>query len=595
MIENQGAITRINGPVIFANGLKNVQMHEMVLVGNEKLIGEVIELEKELKHIQVYEDTSGMKIGEPVIGTGSPLQVELGPGLIGNIFDGVQRPLELIAENYGIYISKGAHLDILNRQKKWHFNPNVNIGDYVKGGDIIGTVDETEIFKHKILVPPDIEGKVQEIYSEGNYTINEEITTLLSPNNNSIKLSMVQYWPVRRPRPYLKRLFSEELFITGQRIIDTFFPLTLGGTAIIPGGFGTGKTITLQQIAKWSYVDLIIYIGCGERGNEMAEVLKDFPNLIDPYSQKPLMQRTILIVNTSNMTVSAREASIYTGLTIAEYIRDMGYNVALMADSISRWAEALREISGRLNEIPAERGYPSYLPSRIAEFFERAGRVKVLRMKDGESNVGSVSVMGAVSPPAADFSDPVVQNAKRIVDVFWALDKDLAFQRHFPAINWMQSYSEYVEAVKNWWITNVDIKWEQYRNKAMDLLQKDDELRRMVKLIGTDALSDNQKLILRVVDLIKEGFLNQNAFDKIDTFTTPEKQFKMLKLIIDFFELSSDIIQERIPIYLLDNLPLIPKLNRMKSKIPNDALIEFDKLENEMVRDLKEIKEMGAV
>ncbi|MHA1383972.1 MAG: V-type ATP synthase subunit A [Candidatus Helarchaeota archaeon] len=589
MSDNVGKITWISGPVIIAKGLKNARMHEMVLIGHEELIGEILELERDVAHIQVYEETSGIKIGEPIIGTGSPLQVELGPGLMGNIFDGIQRPLVELANKYGIFIKKGAKADRLSRKKEWHFIPTVSVGEHVETGDIIGTVKETEVFTHKILVPYEIKGEVQEIVPEGKYNINEEIITLLLPNKKTKKLTMKQYWPVRRPRPFRKRLFTEELYITGQRIIDTFFPLVLGGTATIPGGFGTGKTITLQQIAKWSYVDVIIYIGCGERGNEMAEVLKDFPNLTDPYSQKPLMNRTILIVNTSNMPVSAREASIYTGISIAEYIRDMGYNVALMADSISRWAEALREISGRLNEIPAERGYPSYLPSRLAEFFERAGKVELLGSKNKEVRIGSVSVMGAVSPPAADFSDPVVQNAKRVVDVFWALDKDLAFQRHFPAINWTQSYSEYIEVVKDWWITNIDTAWEKYRNEAMELLKKDDELRRMVKLIGPDALSDSQKLILHIVDLIKEGFLNQNAFDKIDTFTTPEKQFEMLKLIIDFYHLSLDVIKKRIPIYLLLELPIIPKLFRIKSTIPNNALNEFDKYHKEVEKEISDL------
>ncbi|MHA1378296.1 MAG: V-type ATP synthase subunit A [Candidatus Helarchaeota archaeon] len=589
MSENLGTITWISGPVIIAKGLKNAKMHEMVLIGNDGLIGEILELERDIAHIQVYEETSGIKIGESIIGTGNPLQVELGPGLMGNIFDGIQRPLEDLAEKYGIFIKKGAKADKLDRQKKWHFIPKVSTGDLIETGDIIGTVNENEVFVHRILVPFNIKGKVQEIIPEGKYNIDEEIVTLNLPNNETKKLTMKQYWPVRKPRPYRKRLFTEELFITGQRIIDTFFPLALGGAATIPGGFGTGKTITLQQIAKWSYVDVIIYIGCGERGNEMAEVLKDFPELTDPYSKKPLMYRTILIVNTSNMPVSAREASIYTGITIAEYIRDMGYNVALMADSISRWAEALREISGRLNEIPAERGYPSYLPSRLAEFFERAGRVEILGSKNKKEHVGSVSVMGAVSPPAADFSDPVVQNAKRVVDVFWALDKDLAFQRHFPAINWTQSYSEYSEVVKDWWITNVDTTWEKYRNEAMELLKKDDELRRMVKLIGPDALSDSQKLILHIVDLIKEGFLNQNAFDEIDTFTTPEKQFEMLKLIIEFYHLSSDVIKNRIPIYLLFDLPIIPKLFRMKSTIPNKELKEFNNYYNEVKKEINDL------
>ncbi|NHI90972.1 MAG: V-type ATP synthase subunit A [Candidatus Lokiarchaeota archaeon] len=584
-------INWISGAVVKATGseIKNARMHEIVKVGEAKLIGEVIKLDGEVAHIQIFEESTGLTPGEPVELTGAPLSIELGPGILGGIFDGIQRPLTLLKKISGIFIKRGVTVEQLSRDIKWNFEPIIKKGEIVRGGQIIGNVIEKEYFKHYIMVPPEIYGKIENIVPEGKYTITEPIATL-SNKNLKYELFLVQKWPARKPRPYNSRLKSEDLFISGQRAIDTFFPIAEGGTAAIPGGFGSGKTVTLQTLAKWSQVDLIVYIGCGERGNEMAEVLEEFPEIIDPQTNRSLMERMVLVANTSNMPVAARESSIYTGITIAEYFRDMGYSVALMADSTSRWAEALREISGYLEEIPAERGYPPYLASNLAEFFERGGKVHNI----GNNKTGSVTIMGAVSPPSSDFSDPVVQIVKNLVDVFWALDKDLAYARHYPAINWNISYSDHLNTVINWYQENISMDWLEYRAKALDILRQDEELKRMVKLIGPDALPDKLRLVLKMIEILKEGFLNQNAYDIIDTFSTPNKQFKMLKIMIDFYEKCSDLVDKKVPIYRFLNLPVISEMMKMKSNVPNDELELLDLLAKRFEKELSEI-ERGIV
>ena len=562
-------------------------MHEMVTVGKERLRGEIIRIEEDAAIIQVYENTSGLKPGEEVLGTGKPLSVELGPGLIGNIYDGCQRPLTVLREKTGIFIKRGIETPALSRDKKWRFTPKMKVNDMVHGGDVLGTVAESEIIEHKILVPPNIQGRISEIADEDEYTVEDVIATVKTNSGTEI-LKMFHTWPVRRPRPYKRRLLPEIPLITGQRVIDTFFPLAKGGSASIPGGFGTGKTITQQQLAKWSDADVIIYVGCGERGNEMVDILTSFPELNDPKSGKPLMERTILIANTSNMPVSAREASIYTGVTIGEYYRDMGYHVALMADSTSRWAEALREISGRLEEMPAEEGFPSYLPTRLGEFYERAGVVETL---GSEEKIGSLSIIGAVSPPGGDFSEPVTTHTKRFTRVFWALDKELADSRHYPAINWILSYSEYAEGISEWWSKNVDKEWQRYRNEAMKILQREDELKEIVKLVGPEALPDSQRLILEAARMLRIAFLQQNALDPIDTYSTPMKQFKMLKIIIDFYDDARKIIEKGVPIFKVTQLPIIREIMRMKSEIPNDKIQLLDEYYLRVKESLSKLEE----
>lgn len=496
MSENlqKGRIIRISGPVIEADGMRGTKMYDVVRVGKENLIGEIIRLNKDKAIVQVYEDTNGLKPGEEVVSTNTPLSVELGPGLLTNIYDGIQRPLPAIKDKTGNFIERGVDVPALDRKKKWHFKPTAKAGDKVNGCDVLGEVKETSIVMHKILVPPNINGKLLSIVKEGDYTIEDDIA-MVSTDNGDMKLQMLQRWPVRKPRPVAKKYDPTLPLITGQRVIDTFFPIAKGGTAAIPGGFGTGKTVVLHVLAKWSDAEVVVYVGCGERGNEMTDVLREFPELVDPKSGEPLMNRTVLIANTSNMPVAARDASVYTGITIAEYYRDMGYDVALMADSTSRLAEAMREISGRLEEMPGEEGYPAYLASRLAEFYERSGRVKLLGSKDRE---GSVSVMGAVSPPGGDFSEPVAQNTLRIVKVFWALDANLADRRHFPSINWLKSYSLYLDKVQFWWKKEIGEDWLKLRNKAMALLQKESELQEIVKLVGPDALPQKKKQYLKV-------------------------------------------------------------------------------------------------
>ena len=559
-------------------------MHEMVAVGKERLRGEIIRIERDTAIIQVYENTSGLKPGEEVIGTGRPLSVELGPGLIGNIYDGIQRPLTIIKRQTGIFIRRGVEASALPRNRRWHFIPRMKVGDKVFGGETLGVVAESSLIEHKILVPPNVQGRIADIAEEDEYTIEESIATV-KMNGETRTLKMFHTWPVRRPRPYGRRIPPETPLITGQRVIDTFFPIAKGGSAAIPGGFGTGKTITQQQLAKWSDADVVIYVGCGERGNEIVDILSTFPELKDPKSGKPLMERTIIIANTSNMPVAAREASIYTGVTIGEYYRDMGYHVALMADSTSRWAEALREISGRLEEMPAEEGFPSYLPTRLGEFYERAGAVETL---GGE--VGSLSIIGAVSPPGGDFSEPVTTHTKRFIRVFWALDKELADARHYPAINWILSYSEYVDEISEWWSKNVDKEWRRYRNEAMRILQREDELKEIVKLVGPEALPDSQRLILEAARMLRVGFLQQNALDPIDTYSTPLKQFKMLKIIIDFYEGAKKIIERGVPIFRVLQLPAVAEIMRMKSEIPNDKIHLLDEIELRVKSSLAELE-----
>lgn len=567
----QGKIAKISGPAVIARGMTGAKMYDLVKVGHPGLIGEIIRLDRDTAFIQVYEDTSGLYIDEPVISTEKSLSVELGPGLLGGVFDGIQRPLSAIEAKSGSFIQRGITVDSLNRKKKWPFTPRVKKGEKVKAGQILGIVPEGKI-EHRILVPAGISGIVERV-SEGNFTLEEVVVKL----DNGKELSLMQKWPVRVGRPYLKKLDPDEPFITGQRIFDTLFPIALGGAAAVPGGFGTGKTVVEQMLAKYARADIIVYIGCGERGNEMADVLSEFPHLEDPQTGGPLMNRTVLIVNTSNMPVAAREASVYTGITIAEYYRDMGYAVALMADSTSRWAEALREISSRLEEMPGEEGYPTYLFTRLASFYERAGRVICLDVKE---RVGSVTVVGAVSPPGGDLSEPVSQSSMRIVGALWALDSTLAHRRHFPAINWNRSYSLYTEHLEGWYEKNAANDWNSLRGRLLELLQKDAELQEVVQLVGPDALQDSERLILEINKIIRENFLQQNAFSKIDAFCSLEKQHGLLTALLTFYDTTNTILQKGASIEEILNLPLREELARLRD-IP----------EKQFAQKLKEFRE----
>ena len=583
----ESRIVLIDGPVVKADNMYNAKMYEMVEVGYQRLTGEIIQLQEGEAYIQVYENTSGLKLDEPVTLMGMPLYVELGPGLIGNIFDGIQRPLEVYRAQTGDFIKRGIKIEPLDRKKEWYFTPTVEENIKVESGDIIGEIQETDLVIHKIMIPPGVFGTIQSIVAEGSYQIIDEIAQI-SNNSSLFSIKMLQTWPVRTPRPYFERHLPNEPLITGQRIIDLLFPIAKGGVAAIPGGFGSGKTVTLQQIAKWASANIVIYIGCGERGNEMTDILTSFPQLIDPSSKKPLLQRTILIANTSNMPVSAREASIYTGITIGEYFRDMGYDIAILADSTSRWAEALREISARLGEIPAEEGHPSYLPTRIAEFYERGGNVTVNGKPERR---GTISLMGAVSPPAGDFSEPVTQYTIRNIRVLWELDKKLADSRHYPAINWINSFSGYVSYISEWWDQKINANWADYRGQALKLLIRDNQLQQIVKLIGAESLPDDERLVLFTAQLIKEGLLRQNALDEVDTYTTPEKQYKMLEVIIDFYKKGLELVEKRIPIYKITSIPIIPQLMKMKISIKNeemDKFTEFRTLIEEQLRKLLE-------
>jgi V/A-type H+/Na+-transporting ATPase subunit A len=565
--EIKGKIVEINGPIVKAIGMDEAGMLDVVYVGQKQLVGEIIRLNEGMATIQVYEENSMMDIGEEVISYKRPLSVLLGPGIIEGIYDGIQRPLRDLAEQSGAFMYPGIKADPLSFKKKWKFVPTVKNGDEVKGGTKIGYVDETTLIRHFIMVPPDYKKtRIKDIVKEGEYTINDVVAHL----ENGVELRMCHYWAVRKARPYHERLQMDKPLITGQRVIDMFFPLAKGGTAAIPGGFGTGKTMTQHALAKWSDASIIVYIGCGERGNEMTDVLNEFPHLIDPRSNQPLMKRTILIANTSNMPVAAREVSIYTGVTIAEYFRDMGYDVAIMADSTSRWAEALRELSGRLEEMPAEEGFPSYLPTRLAEFYERAGLVKTLN-----DEPGSISIIGAVSPPGGDFSEPVTQHTKRFIRCFWALDRDLANSRHYPSISWLDSYSEYTEETQGFWM-EADSEIVNIRNEAMSLLKKEERLSQIVKLVGPDSLPDNQRLVLFVADMIKKGFLQQNAYDTVDMYSTIQKQAILLKVIMEFYKNAEKAIQMGAPLIKIRELGLGDEIIKLKSVIANDKLNEFD-------------------
>ncbi len=561
-----GKITWISGPVVRARGSRNVGMLELVEVGDERLVGEVIGLRGDSITVQVYEETAGMQPGAPIYGTGLPLSVELGPGLIQSIYDGVQRPLPLIEKAQGSFINRGTRFSPIDHEKEWKFTPRAKVKDEVRGGAVLGVVMETETFEHRVMVHPDDHGTLTWVAGPGQYNVTDTIAKI-KVGKEEKPITMLQRWPVRRARPFIRRLGANIPLITGQRVLDTFFPVAKGGAAGIPGPFGSGKTVTQHSIAKWADAHVIVYIGCGERGNEMTEVLQEFPHLTDPRSGRPLMERTVLIANTSNMPVAAREASIYTGITIAEYYRDMGYDVALMADSTSRWAEALREVSGRLEEMPAEEGYPAYLAGRLAEFYERAGNVETM---SGAS--GSVTVVGAVSPPGGDFSEPVTQHTKRFIRCFWALDKSLASARHFPAINWLDSYSEYLEDVAGWWQKEVGKDWLGMRNHAMELLSEEDRLSQIVKLVGPDALPDEQRMVLETSRLLREGILQQNALDTVDAYATVEKQITMLELVLYFHERGLNIIKRGAPISVIHDLPVVDTLIRMKSAVSNEDL-----------------------
>ena len=555
-----GKISKIAGPLVVATGMREANMFDVVRVSDSKLIGEIIEMHGDRASIQVYEETSGLGTGEPVESTGEPLSVELGPGLIEGIFDGIQRPLEKIRELVGNSLVRGVEVPALDREKKWHFVPKVKAGDKVVGGDILGTVQETEIVEHRIMVKPGVVGTVKSI-AEGDYTVTEQIGSIETANGEELPVTLMQKWPVRRGRPFEKKLAPNVPLVTGQRVVDTLFPIAKGGVAAIPGPFGSGKTVTQHQLAKWAEADIVVYIGCGERGNEMTDVLNEFPELIDPHTGKSLMERTVLIANTSDMPVAAREASIYTGITIAEYFRDMGYSVALMADSTSRWAEALREMSGRLEEMPGEEGYPAYLGSRLAQFYERAGRVVSLG-SDGRE--GALSVIGAVSPPGGDISEPVSQATLRIVKVFWGLDSALAYKRHFPAINWLTSYSLYADSLGSWFNENVSDEWTTLRARLMALLSDEASLDEIVKLVGMDALSPTDRLKMETARSIREDFLHQLAFHEVDTYSSLRKQYLMMKLVLHFYDGSLDALKKGADIEKLVSIPSRESIGRFK-------------------------------
>ncbi len=555
-----GKISKIAGPLVVATGMREANMFDVVRVSDSKLIGEIIEMHGDRASIQVYEETSGLGTGEPVESTGEPLSVELGPGLIEGIFDGIQRPLEKIRELVGNSLVRGVEVPALDREKKWHFVPKVKAGDKVVGGDILGTVQETEIVEHRIMVKPGVVGTVKAI-AEGDYTVTEQIGSIETANGEELPVTLMQKWPVRRGRPFEKKLAPNVPLVTGQRVVDTLFPIAKGGVAAIPGPFGSGKTVTQHQLAKWAEADIVVYIGCGERGNEMTDVLNEFPELIDPHTGKSLMERTVLIANTSDMPVAAREASIYTGITIAEYFRDMGYSVALMADSTSRWAEALREMSGRLEEMPGEEGYPAYLGSRLAQFYERAGRVISLG-SDGRE--GALSVIGAVSPPGGDISEPVSQATLRIVKVFWGLDSALAYKRHFPAINWLTSYSLYADSLGSWFNENVSEEWTTLRARLMALLSDEASLDEIVKLVGMDALSPTDRLKMETARSIREDFLHQLAFHEVDTYSSLRKQYLMMKLVLRFYDGSLDALKKGADIEKLVSIPSRESIGRFK-------------------------------
>ena len=582
----EGRIVWVSGPAVKADGMASAKMYETVIVGDAKLIGEVIRLTGDVAFIQVYESTSGLKPGEPVIGTGNPLSVLLGPGIIGQIYDGIQRPLKELSKASGSFIGRGITTTPVDMTKKYHFTPTVSVGDEVSAGQVIGTVQETDLIEHSIMVPPDHPGgKITNVASEGEYDLETELVTT-EKDGKTTPVKMYHKWPVRKPRPYKTRYDPTVPLLTGQRVIDTFFPIAKGGTGSIPGAFGTGKTVTLHQIAKWADSQVVVYIGCGERGNEMTEVLVEFPELKDPRSGRPLMERTVLVANTSNMPVAAREASIYTGVTIAEYYRDMGKDVVLVADSTSRWAEALREMSGRLEEMPAEEGYPSYLASRLAEFYERAGRVRAIGSPDRD---GSVTLVGAVSPSGGDFTEPVTTHTMRFIKTFWALDAKLAYSRHYPSINWMNSYSGYLADIAKWWGENISEDWLNLRSEAYGILQREDTLKEIVRLLGPEALPDEEKLILEVARMVKIGILQQNSFDDVDTYCSPEKQYKLLKLLVEFYKRGQQAIKEGASLSDIRAMSIIGSLLKARMEIKDDEMPKLDALDGEMQEQFKNI------
>ena len=567
----ENIIYGINGPVVTIKGRTSLSMMEMVYVGSSRLVGEVIGIEAEKTTVQVYEDTVGLRPGEPVVGSGSQLCVTLGPGILSNIFDGIERPLPKLEEKTGAFIGKGINVPVLDEEKLWDVEVLVKVGDELSGGEIYAETQETALIKHKIMLSPLLSGKIVSVKQSGSYKVNDEIATLEDKKGRLHSLTLCQKWPIRIPRPVSKRLPMAKPLVTGQRIVDTLFPVAKGSAAAIPGGFGTGKTMTQHQLAKWCDADIIVYVGCGERGNEMTQALTEFSELIDPKSQRPLTDRTVLIANTSNMPVAAREASIYTGITLAEYYRDMGYHTAIMADSTSRWAEALREISGRLEEMPADEGFPAYLPSRLSEFYERAGYMNVLSGAEG-----SVTIIGAVSPQGSDFSEPVTQNTKRFTRCFWALDKALAYARHYPAINWNNSYSEYVKGLEAWYHDNVHADFIRYREEICSILFEESSLMEIVKLIGADVLPDDQKLTIEIARVIRVGFLQQNAFHKEDTYVSLEKQFKMMKAILHLYHKCQKIVSLQVPVSKIISTGLFDKAVKIKYDVPNDKLELLD-------------------
>ena len=585
-----GYIEKISGPLVIASGMAGACMFDVVKVGHAGLVGEIIELKDDQASVQVYEETSGLAPGEPVVSTGEPLSVELAPGLIEEFFDGIQRPLEAIQEKaQSPYILRGISVPAVSRTRKWNFEPKAQAGDEVGPGDVIGIVKETVLVEHRIMVPHGVAGTVKEIKS-GEFTVEETVAVITDAKGRDHEVKMLQRWPVRTPRPVVKRLPPEVPLTTGQRVVDTFFPIARGGTACVPGPFGSGKTVIQHQLAKWADAEIVVYIGCGERGNEMTDVLLEFPELEDPRSGQPLMKRTLLIANTSNMPVAAREASIYTGITIAEYFRDMGYSVALMADSTSRWAEALREMSGRLEEMPGEEGYPAYLGTRLASFYERAGRA-ICFGKDGRE--GAVSVIGAVSPPGGDLSEPVTQNTLRVTKVFWGLDSQLAYQRHFPAINWLNSYSLYAQKLGEYWDGFYDGEWSVYRTEAMSLLEDEDKLKEIVRLVGVDALSKEERMVLETSKSIREDFLHQNSFHEIDTYASMDKQFKMLRNILTFHSLGMQVLKRGGTMRSVFELPIREEISRMRYTEEND-LAKLDELETRIKSELGKLLAMGG-
>ncbi|HLQ06341.1 MAG TPA: V-type ATP synthase subunit A [Nitrososphaerales archaeon] len=589
----KGKIEWISGPAVKASGMAAAQMYEVTQVGEEKLVGEVIKLTGDIAFVQVYESTSGLRPGEPVLGTGQPLSTTLGPGMIGTIYDGLQRPLDLIAKKAGSFITRGVTADSIPFDKEWEFVPSVKKGDEIEGGSILGTVQETPLIDHRILAPPSTpKAKVKDVVKTGKYKIDETVVTAADKSGKDHELMLYHRWPVRRPRPIRERLDPEIPLLTGQRVLDTLFPMSKGGTGAIPGAFGTGKTVTLHSVAKYADAKVVFHIGCGERGNEMTEVLVEFPELIDPQSGRPLMERTILIANVSNMPVAAREASIYTGVTMAEYYRDMGYDTVLVADSTSRWAEALREISGRLEEMPAEEGYPSYLASRLAEFYERAGRVDVLGTPE---RTGSITLIGAVSPAGGDFTEPVTSQTIRFVKNFWALDARLAYSRHYPSINWMSSYSGYIESVSKWWGERVDKDWLAIRAEAYSILQREDALKEIVRLLGPEALPDEEKLILDVARMIQIGFLQQNAYDDTDAYCSPQKQFVMMKMFVQFHQEALRAVRNGVSLTKIRGMQIIAPMLRAKFAIKSEDLGKLEALSKQMLDEFSSISNVQEV